>query len=446
MTPIYETSAKLLVMARSQPGAGVDSAYQGALLSQQLVKSFATVLTSRSIALEALRQNPEPLTAQTLQSQTSAEAIPDTLLISLRIRDTDPDRAQRLTNSVATAFVHHAPGLQNGSTVEVNLVEPALRPTIPIKPRTKLNLLFGILLGLAVGVGFALLAESLDTSIKTVQDLEKIIEGPVLGAIPIFSDDRELLPVAATPRSVEAEAFRKLRTNFAFLGVDRGGLCCVVTSPSPDEGKSTVTANLAMAIADSGQRVIIVEADLRKPTLYKTFHLQNQVGTTTVLLDRVDTQDALQLVDGGMVAVLASGQLPPNPSELLGSAKMAEVIRELRTCADVVLIDSPPLLPVTDPMVLAPLADGILLVTRAGATSRDQALAARIACDRVGAHILGTVLNATQVRSSSRGAYYAEYQSYISEQSLKRVDRNGQRGRANGQPRSARHHDSRVPS
>jgi capsular exopolysaccharide synthesis family protein len=408
--PVYRASAKLLVMTRSsQPGAaGINTAYTGALLSQQLMQSFAEVLESRPTAEAALRRQYENIPAGVLQQRIKAEPIPDTLLIELSLEDIDQDRAQRLTNAVALAFVGQVPNLQGGSTVQVSLVEPALRPTVPVRPQTTFNVTLAALLGLMIGVGFAFLAEHLDTSIRSADALEGAAEAPVVGTIPLFAAAEQPLPVVSEPRSVEAEAFRKLRTNLSFLGVDKGSLCCVVTSPSVGEGKSTVTANLAMAIAQSGLQVIVVEADLRRPTVHRLFGVQHRVGTTTVLLDHADMDDALHHLDGDPVAVLTSGQLPPNPSELLGSRPMGELIGQLRQRADVILIDSAPVLPVADPVVVSQFADGVLLVARAGSTTRDHVKAARAACQRGGAKVLGVVLNAAPL-NADRAAYYGYY-------------------------------------
>jgi succinoglycan biosynthesis transport protein ExoP len=418
-TPVYEGSAKLLVVAKTDPNGGTSSAYEGALLSQQLVKSFAQILESRAIADAALRVDPQPFTPSQLQGKIHAEPVIDTLLINLSVEDTDPARAKRLTNNVARAFITKLPELQNGSALRVSLVEPALRPSSPVRPRTRLNIVLGLLVGLMFGVGLAFLREFLDRSIRTPEALEVAAAAPVVGTIPPFKASKQPIPVAEEPRTAVAEAFRKLRTNFAFLGVDRESLCCVVTSPSAGDGKSTVAANLAIALAQAGQRVAVIDADLRKPTLHKVFGLHQRVGTTTVLLDQAEVRDAIQLLGPSMPAVLTSGQIPPNPSELLGSRRMEELLAELRVSYDIVLVDCAPLLPVTDPMVVSRFTDGVLLVARAGATTRDQANAARAACEKAGAKVFGTVLNATAVTEADQPAYYA----YYGETSRKRNDR-----------------------
>jgi len=409
-TPVYQASAKLLVVAKSDQSGGVNSAYEGALLSQQLVKSFAQVLESRRTADAALRLQQLPLTPSQVQAKVHAQPLVDTLLIDLSVDDTDPARAQILANNVARGFIQEVvPTLESGSALKVSLVEPALRPRAPVSPRTTMNTTIGILLGILVGIGFALLAEQLDTSIRNPEALEAAIGIPILGAIPIFDATKQTLPVSRRPRSSEAEAFRKLRTNFAFMSVDRDGICCVVTSPMASEGKSTITTNLALALAHAGQRVIIVEADLRKPSLHKIFGLEQRVGTTTVLLGQANASEALQTWGGESVAVLTSGQLPPNPSELLGSHQMAELVIQLRKQSDVVLLDCPPLLPVTDPMVASQFADGVLLIARSNSTTRDQIQAARATCERVGARLFGAVLNAATVAEGDQPLYYGYY-------------------------------------
>jgi succinoglycan biosynthesis transport protein ExoP len=185
-TPIYQGTAKLLVVAKSDPGGDNSSALEGALLSQQLVKSFAEILESRATAEAALRLDPQPFTPRQLQSMVDAEPVTETLLIGLNVQDTDPRRAKRLTNSVARAFIVAVPTLQSGSVLSVTLVEPALTPTEPIKPRKRLTVAIGLMLGLLLGACLSLLREFLDRSIKSPEELELAVAAPVVGTIPPF--------------------------------------------------------------------------------------------------------------------------------------------------------------------------------------------------------------------------------------------------------------------
>jgi polysaccharide biosynthesis transport protein len=408
-TPVYEGTAKLLIVAETDPADGVSSALQGTMLSQQLIESFAQILASRAIAEAALRLDPSPLTPSQLQAKVHAEPVTDTLLIDLKVEDADPGTAKRLTNSVARAFIASIPRLQTGSSLRVSLVEAALTPSQPVRPQTRLNLILGLLLGLTLGVGLAFLREFLDRSVRTPEELEAAAGFPVVGTIPPFKAAKQPIPVLEQPRTAAAEAFRKLRTNFGFLSVDRDSVCCVVTSPNAADGKSTVAANLAVALTQSGQRVAVVDADLRKPSLHRLFDVPQRVGMTTVLLDQADVHDAVQQLGPGLPAVLTAGQLPPNPSELLGSRRMANLLAELRASYEVVLIDCAPLLPVTDPMVVSQFADGVLLIARAGTTTKDHSAAVKAACAKAGATVFGAVLNASSVTEADQSATYAYY-------------------------------------
>jgi polysaccharide biosynthesis transport protein len=451
-TPAYEGSAKLLIVAEIDPADGVSSALQGTMLSQQLIESFAQILESRAIAEAALRLDPSPLTPSQLQAKIHAKPVTDTLLIDLKVEDADPGTARRLTNGVARAFIASVPKLQTGSSLRVSLVEAALTPSQPVRPQTRLNLVLGLLLGLTLGVGLAFLREFLDRSVRTPEELEAAAGFPVVGTIPPFKAAKQPLPVADQPRTAAAEAFRKLRTNFGFLSVDRDSVCCVITSPNAADGKSTVVANLAVALAHSGQRVVVVDADLRKPSLHRFFDLSQRVGTTTVLLDQADVHDALQQPGAGLPAVLTAGQLPPNPSELLGSRRMANLLAELRAAYEVVLVDCAPILPVTDPMVVSQFADGLLVIVRSGTTTRDHATAVKAACAKAGATVFGTVLNVSAVTEADQPATYAYYgetgkrSEVMAEDALDLIAGNGTRPAHLENGRAARHRRVRSGS
>lgn len=211
------------------------------------------------------------------------------------------------------------------------------------------------------------------------------------------------------PKSPVAEAYRSLRTNLQFASLDKPLKSLLVTSAGPDEGKSTVLSNLAVALAQAGNRVIAVGCDLRRPVLHRVFGLDNRVGLTSVLLGQVRIETALQPTAIERLRVLVSGPIPPNPSELLGSARMEEVLAELGATADLVVIDSPPIIAVTDAAVLAPKVDGVLLVITYRATPREIARDAKILLDNVKARIVGVVLNRIEAEESYGYYYYYYY-------------------------------------
>jgi capsular exopolysaccharide synthesis family protein len=281
----------------------------------------------------------------------------------------------------------------------VQIVTPASVPGNPVRPTPVRNGLLALGMGLLFGVSVALLLEYLDDSISDKEDLERSTPGvPVLGVIPLVGSwkdrDQPRVTAISEPSSPSAEAYRTLRTSIRFLGVDHPLRTLQITSPSPGEGKTTTTANLAVALARAGERVVMVSCDLRRPRLHSFFGLSNQVGFTSVLLGEAPLSGALQPVtDDGRLWLLSAGPLPPNPSELLSSARAGEVLTGLEAYADTVLIDCPPVLPVTDAAVLSAKADATLLVVSARLSTRKQVARAVELLERVSAPLVGTVLN-----------------------------------------------------
>jgi succinoglycan biosynthesis transport protein ExoP len=242
----------------------------------------------------------------------------------------------------------------------VSIVEPAVVPQAPSKPRKKLNIALGVMVGLASGVGLVFLFENLDTTLYTTEQIEEATELSVLGKIPTARRQRQI--VFFNGDSPQGEAFGRLRTHIFTLDHDAPLQTLLVTSAEPREGKSTVVANLALAIAQSGQRVIVVDGDLRRPTVHKIFDLSNEIGLSSVLKQEATLDEALQGGKTPGVKVLTSGPLPPNPAELLDSPQMTALIEQLVQQFDMVLLDSPSLMAVTDAAVLAPTVDSVVLV------------------------------------------------------------------------------------
>ncbi|HUQ63689.1 MAG TPA: polysaccharide biosynthesis tyrosine autokinase [Acidimicrobiales bacterium] len=278
------------------------------------------------------------------------------------------------------------------------LVTPATVPTSPVRPQPLRNAVIALVLGLVLGIGLVFLVEYLDDSVKGKDDLERASGGlPVLGVIPLVEwKDREQPQVIslADPRSPASEAYRTLRTSIQFMALERPVRTMQITSPSPEEGKSTTIANLAVAIARAGQRVVILDCDLRRPRMHEFFGLDRSIGFTSVLLGKVPLSAALQPVPNqSRLSILASGPPPPNPSELLSSVRTVEVLTSLQAEADIVLIDCPPVLPVTDALVVSGRVDATLVVCVAGSTSRKEAARAIELLRQVDAPLVGTVLN-----------------------------------------------------
>jgi non-specific protein-tyrosine kinase len=312
------------------------------------------------------------------------------------------------------------------------IVTEASVPEQPAEPRPRRNAVLGALAGLLFGIGLAFLFEYLDDSIKSKDDLERIVpEVPTLGVVPLVTGWRERekaqLVSISDPSSAAAEAYRSLRTSIQFVGLDRALRTVQVTSANAGEGKTTTLANLAIALARANQRVVVVCCDLRRPRVHEFFRLDNRIGFTSVMLGEATPSEAIQSVPGDdRIKVLASGPAPPNPSELLATRRTAELFTSLKAQSDIVLVDSPPVLPVTDAAVLSTRVDATLLVATAGSTSKKELHRAHEVLRQVDAPIIGTVLNGVSPDSGYGYAY--QYKYYAKQPPGPSRQRNGQRG------------------
>ncbi|TQM14796.1 polysaccharide biosynthesis tyrosine autokinase [Pseudonocardia kunmingensis] len=411
-----EYTARLTMYVSSQGGDSASAAYQGAQLSQQRVTSYVELVTSLRVSEEVAQQLQLTESPEALSKQITATSALDSVLIDVAVVDADPARAAELANTVGEVFTGLVDELERPvdpaapQAVAVRVVQPAAPPSTPSSTGLPVTLALGLLAGLAVGVGGALARNALDTSVKSPEMLRDAAGAPNLGTIAHDAQvPKRPLTVHEDPQSPRAEAFRQLRTNLQFVDVDNPNKVLVVTSAMPSEGKTTTIVNLAIALASAGSRILLIEADLRRPKAADLLGLERTAGLTSVLSGRAAAEQVIQPWGGGMFDVLASGPLPPNPSELLASRHMEEMLRELREHYDVILIDTPPLLPVTDAAAVAPATDGAILACRFKQTTRFQVETAVQALEAVSAPLLGTVF--TMVPNSGPRAY-AQYNSY----------------------------------
>jgi succinoglycan biosynthesis transport protein ExoP len=415
-TPMYRASAQLFVSTSGSAAGGAGGLQQGNQFALQRVKSYANIIDNPDVLEPVVRQLDLEESPSQLAEAIEASAPLDTVLINIDVTNEDPRQAQLIANAVASRFTDVASELETpeggqASLVKVSVVRTADLPIAPVAPRPRLNLALGLLIGLAVGVGVAVLRETMDTTVKGAPDMQETLKLPALGLIAFDPEaTKRPLIVHVDPQSTRAEAFRQLRTNLQFVDVDRKPRSIVITSSVPQEGKSTTTCNLALALTQAGLRVILVEADLRRPRLAEYLGLEGAAGLTDVLVGTAELDDVLQPWGDGKLAVLASGPTPPNPSELLGSHQMGELLRDLESRVDLVLLDAPPLLPVTDAAVLSAHASGAIVIVRSGHTTREQALRAVDNLRAVDAHVYGAVLN--MVPTKGPGAYKYGYYGY----------------------------------
>jgi receptor protein-tyrosine kinase len=408
-TPIYASSTQLFV---STPGsADVAAAYQGNLFSQQRVTSYAELLEGDELASMVAESLDLNISQDEVAGAITASVIPDTVILQATVVDPSPERAQAIAEAVGSQFAILVAELETPrgadvARVTVSVVQQPRLPTTAVEPSVTRNLGLGALLGLIAGFGLAVLREQLDNTVKRIDEIEEVAGASVIGGV-MYDSDIAKKPLARQlqGQSQTAEAFRQIRTNLQFLNVDDPPRVLVVTSSLPGEGKTTMAIGIALVLAQSGERVVLVEGDLRRPRVARYLNMVEGAGLTNVLAGRVSLEETLQPLGDGKLSVLASGPTPPNPSEMLGSSHMRQIISELRESTDYVIIDSSPLLPVTDGAVLAAVCDGVVLVTRHGVTKREQLRQSAQTLHSVDGRLLGVVLNMVPVKSSGSYGY-----------------------------------------
>lgn len=412
-TPQYASSVTWFV---STPTGNGTSALAADQFATRRITSYVGLLGSDVTAQAVIDKTGVDLDTSQVASRISGDADLNTVLLTATVVDSSPERSLLIAQGLATEFgkiVGDVDPIGPDNVVLRVISGPTLNPQA-VSPRRTFNLAVGLGLGVVLGVVIAVTRELLDNTVRQVSVLHDVTGETVLGAIPFDkSARRSPLIQQDNARSIRAEAFRQLRTNLQFVDVDRPVQVLVVTSSVPHEAKSTTATNLAVSFAESGRRVLLIEADLRRPKVADYLGVERAIGLTSVLSGAASIEDAIQEWGPGGLSVLGSGPIPPNPAELLGSVAMSTLIRALRQDFDIVVIDTPPLLPVTDAAVASKQADGCLLVVRYGKTKRSQILSALRSLRSVDSRILGIVLNMVPANGSDgydsyQGTYYAD--------------------------------------
>lgn len=412
--PKYVASTQLYVSVRTD-GAATGDLVQGTTFARQMVTSYVDVVSTALVLDPVIQELGLNDSVAGLSSRVSATTPLNTVLIDITVTDDDPEQAAEIANGVASSFQEavqntlEQPAAEGAvSPVQINVTEPAVPATSPTSPNVRMLIVLGGILGLAVGIAIAVLRTVLDNRIHTLHDIEALTDRPVLGGIAFDPGaTKRPLIVHADPRSPRAESFRSLRTNLQFLNVDAGPRIFVVSSAGPGEGKSTTTANLAIALAETGARVALVDGDLRLPRVADYMDIEGGVGLTDVLIGRVDIADALQKWGTNDLYVLPSGQVPPNPSEMLGSAAMDQVLKPLGEYFDYVLIDAPPLLLVTDAAVVGSKTRGVIIAAASGKTKKQELAGAVRSLETAGVNLLGVVVTMLPTKGPDSYGYGA---------------------------------------
>jgi succinoglycan biosynthesis transport protein ExoP len=410
---VYEAQTQLFVSTAGS--SDTSTLLSGSNFTQERVVSYADVITTPTVLDPVIKTLQLNTTAANLGNQITATVPLNTVMIQVAVQNTNPQVAAAIAGAVGQQFTKTVAELESvnkgqSSPVKVTVVSSPTVPTAPVSPKKTTNLALGVVLGLLLGLGLALLRDLLDTSIKNEKDCAQVTDATVIGGIGFDPEaSKHPLIVQADPHSPRAEAFRTLRTNLQFVDAANHPRSIVFTSSVPGEGKTTTTANLAITMAAGGARVCVVEGDLRHPRLLEYMGMDGSAGLTNVLIGQAELGDVLQQFAKTSVYVMGAGSVPPNPSELLGSAAMIETLRALETRFDMVIIDTPPLLPVTDAAVLSTIAGGTVVVVGVGRVDRDHLARSLQSLETVNGRVLGLVMNMVPTKGPDGYSYYQGY-------------------------------------
>ncbi|MFA4915354.1 MAG: polysaccharide biosynthesis tyrosine autokinase [Syntrophales bacterium] len=312
-------------------------------------------------------------------------------------------------------------------TGNIRIIDLAEISKTPVKPKKMLNIILAACMGSFLGIGLAFFLEYLDDTIKVPEEIKRYLNIPYLGLVPAFADNSgsstdkkpeggDLISVSA-PRSAASESYRSIRTNITFSSVDSPPQVILVSSMTPEEGKTTTAANLAVVMAQGGSNVLLLDCDLRKPKMRKLFHIKdNDKGLSTVLAGSCGINEAIIHTETSNIDIVPSGPIPPNPSDILGSQRMAQLIEQLRTQYERIIIDTPPVMAATDAVVLSKIVDGVILVIRAGETRRKIIENGLSQFQRIKAPIFGAVLNGVEMERDRYYYYHHYYYYYYGEE------------------------------
>ena len=406
----YRAQASVIVIPAR--GDNTSELVQGSNYVQNLVQTYTVLATSPSVLDPVIEDLGLDETSTRLANRVDVAAPLNTVVIEIGVTDADPEGAQATADAIAAqlavAVGDFSPtGADDRPAVRIETIAPAQLPRNPVAPNTRLNTVIGGAVGLAFGVVTALLMRRFGSRMTSRADVAEATDRPLLGEVLEAPGGRELASTILTrPDSRAAESLRQLAASLKFLEVDDQRRVILMTSAASAEGKSSVSLALALTLAEIGHRVLYLEADLRRPTAAGYTHLEGSVGLTTVLIGDSTLDEAVQEWGHPNLRVLTSGVLPPNPGELVASGQLATIIRQAREDFEYVIVDSAPVLSVSDALWLAPEVDSVLFIVRAGRTKRESLQAGLAALASTHQSHLGIVLNG--VRRTDKSPYYAQ--------------------------------------
>ncbi len=417
--PKYQASVTLLVQPKRSDNY---IRYEDVITTERLVSTYSQVIKSRRTAGDVIKRLNLDISETDLLKKVTAANLRDSLVTMISVADTDPERALKIAGAFASSFVTNLPDLMYIENVTV-LDDAVLdNKGKPVSPKVWFFVGVSFFLGLTAGTGAAALLEVLVKVVDTEEIAEEIGRCPVLAWIPkhnytgwkpVLRPDgtwlRREIPALDRPDSHVAESFRILRTGLNQFIAVHGIKSLLVTSPMPLEGKTSVCANLAVSLAQEGRKILLMDCDLRRPSVHQVFSVPGNAGVSDLMTGVSGSQVAGNLItttEQDNLYIMPAGPILGNPAELLASGLLKEILAAFRDFFYLILIDSPPVLPVTDTQIISGLCDAVLLVARAGTTPRHALARTRIILDRAGAHVAGAALNAKVTREGYGYGYY----------------------------------------
>lgn len=401
----YRSYASVIVIP--EQGQNTSELIQGSTYVQNIVQSYALLVTTPYVLDPVIDDLSLPMSAAVLANRITVQTPLNTVMIELSVVDSSPQEAQAIAAAVTDSLVKSvdqlSPKVGNKPAVKLTIVSPASLPRSYVAPNRRLYAMVGGGIGLLLGLGIAVLRQLLRSRVSGPEDVAEITDLPVLGSVPLVSRSASVpLEVTAVPGGQVSESLRGVAANLRFVTVDRPARIVVVTSARSGEGKTSLAVALGLTIAETGRRTLIIDADLRHPSVAPLIGIEGSVGLTTVMLHDCSLEDAIQPWGNDHLSILPGGRQSPNPGQLMSSGQLAELLHTVSGQFDLVIVDTPPVLAVSDALWTAPATDGVIVVGRVRKTPLKSLHEAIEAVSATHARVLGIVLNASRDKRDQR--------------------------------------------